>query len=210
MFTTRDTKGHTWMCLTFIFKVNHQSQVTDFKFSEIHDIEYVRIDSKIKSAACMQPELRKVIQWMCLTLTSKVNRQGHVIFFNIFDILDLENVRIDTKIEFVSCLEPEIRKVMQKGVRPWFSRSRNKDRIFSLSPLDSLTPKTYPWEIFSKNSDGKAKIQGGWQPPPLGRSKVDFYLGRPRVIVTKSDEFVQSRRSICNTWLIYIFQCLSS
>ena len=51
---------------------------------------------------------------MCLTLTSKVNRQGHLIFFNFLDILDLDNVRIDTKIEFVSCLEPEIRKVMQK------------------------------------------------------------------------------------------------
>ena len=38
------------------------------------------------------------------------------IFFNIFDILDLKNVRIDTEIEFVSCLQPEIRKVMQKGV----------------------------------------------------------------------------------------------
>ena len=53
---------------------------------------------------------------MCVTLSSKVNRQGHVIFFHIFDILDLENVRIDTKINFVSCLQPEIRKVMQKGV----------------------------------------------------------------------------------------------
>ena len=36
--------------------------------------------------------------------------------FNSFDILDLENVRIDTKIKFVSCLQPDIRKVMQKGV----------------------------------------------------------------------------------------------
>ena len=161
MFTTRDTEGHTQMCLTFIFKVNHQGQVTDFRFSEILDIVNVRIDTKIKSAACMLPVLRKVIQWMCVTLTSKVNRQGYVIFFNFFDILNLENVRIDTKIEFVSCLEPEIRKVMQKGVWPWFSRSCNKDRNFSLSPLDSLTPKTYPWEICSKNSDGKAKIQVG-------------------------------------------------
>ena len=32
----------------------------------------------------------------------------HVILYNIFNILDLENVRIDTKIEFVSCLQPEI------------------------------------------------------------------------------------------------------
>ena len=130
-------------------------------------LENVRIDTKVKSASCIQPELMKVIQWMCVTLNSKVDRQGHGIVFNIFDILDLENVRIDTKINFVSCLQPEIWKVMQKGVWPWFSRSCNKDRIFSLSPLDSLTPKTYPWEIFLKNSDGKTKIQGGgWYPPP--------------------------------------------
>ena len=74
LFTTRDTKGHTQMCLNFIFKVNHQGQVTDFGFSEILDIVYVRINTKIKSAACIQPELRKVIQWMCITLSSKVNR----------------------------------------------------------------------------------------------------------------------------------------
>ena len=28
--------------------------------------------------------------------------------FNIFDILDLENVGINTNIDFVSCLQPEI------------------------------------------------------------------------------------------------------
>ena len=127
MFTTRDTKGHTQMCLTFIFKVNHQGQVTDFGFSEILDIVNFRIDTKIKSAACIQPKLRKVIQWMCVTSSSKVNRQGHVIYSHIFDIFDLENVRIDTKIEFVSCLQPEIWKVKQKGVWSWFSRSCNKE-----------------------------------------------------------------------------------
>ena len=165
MFTTR---GYTKMCLTFIFKVNHQGQVTDFAFFEILDLANVRIDTEIKFLACIQPEIRKVIQLICVTLSFKVNRQGHVIFLNIFDIHDLENVRIDTKINFVSRLQPEIWKVMQKGVWPWFSRSCNKDRIFSLSPLDSLTPKTYPWEIFSKNSDRKAKIQGGLHQPPLG------------------------------------------
>ena len=168
MFTTRDTKGHTQMGLTFIFKVNHQGHVTDSGFSEIVDLANVRIDTKIKPVARIQPEIRKVIQWMCVTSSFKVNRQGHMIFFNIFDIYDLENVRIDTKINVVSSLQPEIRKVMQKGVWPWFSRSSNEDRIFSLSPLDSLTPKTYSWEIFSKTSDGKAKIQGGVvsTPPP--------------------------------------------
>ena len=50
----------------------------------------------------------------CVTLSLKVNRQDHVILFNIFDILDLENVRIDTKINFVSCLQPEIRRSCKK------------------------------------------------------------------------------------------------
>ena len=148
--------------------------MSNLGFFEILDLENVRIDTKVKSASCIQPELMKVIQWMCVTLSSKVNRQGHVIFFHIFDIPDLENVRIDTKINFVSCLQPEIRKVMQKGVWPWFSRSCNKDRIFSLSPLDSLTPKTYPYVIFSKNSYGKTKIQGGGGTHPPWASEGGF------------------------------------
>ena len=65
MFITRDTEGHTQVCLTFIFKVNHQNQVTDFGFSEILDLANVRIDTKIKSVACIQPKIRKVIQLLC-------------------------------------------------------------------------------------------------------------------------------------------------
>ena len=61
MFTTRDTKDHTQMCFTLIFKVNHQGQVTDCGFSEILDIVNVRIDTKIESVACIQQELRKAI-----------------------------------------------------------------------------------------------------------------------------------------------------
>ena len=74
MFTTRDTKDHTQMCLTFIFKVNHKGQVTDLGFYEILDILNARIDTKIKSAACIQPKLRKVIPGMCVTLSFKINR----------------------------------------------------------------------------------------------------------------------------------------
>ena len=96
------------MCLTFIFKVNHQGQVTDFVFFEILDLANVRIDTEIKFLACIQLEIRKVIQLICATLSFKVNRQDHIIFLNIFDIHDLENVRIDTKINFVSRLQPEI------------------------------------------------------------------------------------------------------
>ena len=116
-----------------------------------------------------------------MTLIFKVNRQGQKIYFSFFDLLDPKNVRIDTKIKSVPRLQPEITKVIQKGVWPWISRSSNRDRIFSLSPLDSLTPKTYPYVKFSKNSYGKTKIQGGGTHPPLSRPKVDFYLRRPRV-----------------------------
>ena len=84
MFTTGDTKGHTQMCLTFIFKVNHQSQMTNFGCSEILDLANVRINTKIKSLACIQPEIRKVIQLICVTLS--------------------ENVIIDTKIESADCI----------------------------------------------------------------------------------------------------------
>ena len=169
MFATGDMKGHAKKCLT------DRGQVIDFEFSEILDLNNVRIDTKVKSASCIQPELMKVIQWMCVTLNSKVNRHGHEIVFNIFDIHDLVNVRIDTKINCVSCLQPEIWKVMQKGVWPWFSRSCNKDRIFHYHRWVSLTPKPYPWEIFLKNSDGKTKIQGGV--PPLGGRRWIFTLG---------------------------------
>ena len=66
MFTTRDTKGHTQMCLIFIFKVNHQGHVTDFEISEILDLANVRMDTKIKSVACIQPEIKKVIKNECV------------------------------------------------------------------------------------------------------------------------------------------------
>jgi hypothetical protein len=45
---------------------------------------------------------------MYVTLSSKINRHGHAIVSDIFDIHSLENVRIDTKINSVSGLQPEI------------------------------------------------------------------------------------------------------
>ena len=119
---------------------------------------------------------------MCVTLISKVNRQGHVIFFHIFDIPDLENVRIDTKINFVSCLQPEIRKVMQKGVWPWFSRSCNKDRIFFIITVGFLDPENIPMRNIFKKFGREGKNPGGvTSTPPLGRFRLAKYLGRLRV-----------------------------
>ena len=37
-----------------------------------------------------------------MTLILKINRQGHVIYFDFSEIPDLENVKIDTKINSAS------------------------------------------------------------------------------------------------------------
>ena len=50
--------------LTLKIKVNHQGQRTDSGFSDILDIVNVRIDTKIESIACIQPEMSKVIRKM--------------------------------------------------------------------------------------------------------------------------------------------------
>ena len=53
-----------------------------------------------------------------MTSIFKVNgyRQGKKIHFSFIDISDHKKVRIDTNIESVSRLQPEITKVIQKGV----------------------------------------------------------------------------------------------
>ena len=86
--------------------------MTNFGLFEITDLEFVRIDTKIKSVSCIQPKIRKVIIKVSLTLTFKVNCQGQVIDFVFFEILDLEKVRIDTEILSLLYIQPEIRKVI--------------------------------------------------------------------------------------------------
>ena len=125
--------------LTLKINVNHQGQVADFGFFEILNIENVRIDTKIESIAGILPEISKVIWRMCMTLSFKVKRWRYVNYFNIFDILGLEIVRIDTKIMSVWCLQPEIRKVIHKCVWPSFSRSTIKVRWLILGFLRSST-----------------------------------------------------------------------
>ena len=47
----------------------------------------------------------------CLTLIFIVKGQGHEIYFSFFDISDLKNARIDTKVKIVSRLLQEVTKV---------------------------------------------------------------------------------------------------
>ena len=57
-----DFQGRTnFFQFCIIFKVNHHNYIIYFKCSEFLDIDYVEIDTKIKSVACIQPEIIKVI-----------------------------------------------------------------------------------------------------------------------------------------------------
>ena len=49
---------------------------------------------------------------IALTLKIKVNRQGQVTEFGFSEFFDVENVRIDTKIESIACTQLEISKVI--------------------------------------------------------------------------------------------------
>ena len=74
-----------------------------------------------------------------MTLVLKVNRQGQVIYFNFFEILDLRNVKIDNKINSASLLQVLLRKDELREVWPQFSRSSVKVTYFILAFLDSTT-----------------------------------------------------------------------
>ena len=103
---------------------------------------------------------------MCVTLGFKVNRWDHVIFYNIFDILDLENVRIDTKIEFVSCLQPEIWKVMKKVFDLDFQGYAIKIEFFHYHRWIPWPRKHTHEKYFQKIRTGRQKSRGVEPTPP--------------------------------------------
>ena len=74
-----------------------------------------------------------------MTLVLKVNRQGQAIYSNFFEILDLRNVKIDTKINSASLLQVLLRKDELREVWPQFSTSSVKVTYFILAFLDSTT-----------------------------------------------------------------------
>ena len=65
----------------------------------------------------MMADLEIISLKKSLTLIFKVNHQGQVIDLGFYEILDINNVRIDTKIESsITSLQPEISMVIQKCV----------------------------------------------------------------------------------------------
>ena len=57
-----DFQGQTnFFQICIIYKVNHHSYIICFRFAEFLNLDYVKINTEIKSEACIQPEIMKVI-----------------------------------------------------------------------------------------------------------------------------------------------------
>ena len=87
--------------------LENQGQVTENGFSELLDLENVRIDSKIEcssrhTAKDMQGHMKNVYDFEFQGQPSRSRDR----FQNFF--IDHRKCRIDTKINFVSCWQPEI------------------------------------------------------------------------------------------------------
>ena len=92
----------------------------DFNIIEVEELN----KSKINNVAIMADlEININFNRIGLTLKIKVNHQGQVTEIRFSEFLDIENVRIDTKIESIACTQPEISKVIGKCVRSWVPRS---------------------------------------------------------------------------------------
>ena len=80
----------------------------DFNIIEVEKLK----KSEINYVAMMADLENNNFKKYGLTLKIKVNHQGQVTDFEFFEILDIENVRIDTKIESIAGIQPEISKVI--------------------------------------------------------------------------------------------------
>ena len=125
--------------------------------SNIIEVEELR-KSKITSVS-MTADLENNKQFGKggLTLKIKVNRQGQVNTFGFIEIPGIANVRIDTKIESIACILPEISKVVGKCVWPWVPRSNVEVTGFiftflisSSSKMLELTPRSNLYHVWNR------------------------------------------------------------
>ena len=139
----------------------------DVGFVGIFNIGNVRNNTKIQSISSTVYNQSWAGLFNRYAIMHDLDFQSHC--SNIFNIPDLTNARINTKIEFVSCLQSEIRKIMQKCVWSWLSKTCNKDGFFSLIPLDSSTRNIPIKDIFT-NFGREVKNPPGSGTHPIGRS----------------------------------------
>ena len=144
--------------------------ILGFRISYILDLANVRIDTKIKSVARLQPEIGKVIQLMCdLEFQDQPSRSHDFLTYLIFLTSKMleSTLRSTSHHVYNRRWERSCKKVFDLD----FQGHAIKIEFFHYHRWISWPRQTYPWEIFSRNSDGKAKIQGGLY-HPLGRFSV--------------------------------------
>ena len=109
-----DFQGQTtFLQIYIIFKVSHYRYIIYFWFFEFFDLDYVKINTEIKSAACIQPEIMKVHLKVCLTLIFKVNYGSQVTYVSHIEIPNIWYVQIDTNIVSFSRIQSMINKGSQ-------------------------------------------------------------------------------------------------
>ena len=112
-----ENQGQTYFQITFYYLRLNTCYRLDFTI-DYNIIEVMELEkSKINNVA-MMTDLENNINFekIGLTLKIKVNHQGQVTDFGFSEILNIVNVRIDTKIESIACIQPEISKVIEKCV----------------------------------------------------------------------------------------------
>ena len=97
------------------------------------------------------------------------------------------------KINFVSCLPPEIWKVVQKVVWRWFSRSCNTDGIFFIITVGFLDPENIPMRNISEKFGREDQNPGEEVPTPLGVRRWIFTLGICGLNAER-DEYVYTKK----------------
>ena len=154
--------------------------MTDFGFSEILELANVRIDTKIKSVACIQPEIRKVIQLICVTLSSKVNRQGHIIFLTYLISSISKMLESTPRLTWYHVYNRRWERSCKKVFDLDFQGHAIKIEFFIIT-VGFLDPENIPMRNIFKKFGREGKIQGGLYQPPLGVFRLAKYLGHLRV-----------------------------
>ena len=82
-----DFQGQTnFFQICIIFKVNHNNYIIYFKFFEFLDIDYVKINTKIKFCSMYSARDNEGHLRVCLTLILEVNCRGQVTNVSHFEI----------------------------------------------------------------------------------------------------------------------------
>ena len=87
-----DFQGQTnFFQISIIFKVKHHSYIICFRFAGFLDLDYVKINIKIKSEACIQPEIIKVIwKYVCPWFSrSTIKVRWHMLVILRFQTSDM-------------------------------------------------------------------------------------------------------------------------